>query len=293
MDEWERDDDYEYGYDYLYEKEKPANAAEDADELDDDAWWDNESDEAEKKRLAGAKEADIEESAYWQDDEASDDTGAALSVEAVLKDTPIFSETEPQTEAERERHRLKRELKAEALTRFEEAARTAADFKQVTAIWDKLDATRERRERYNEVLREEGTLEYGRSGEGLIFPQWMMDATYRQLSRGNFLDYLADGPYEMHDLTGKVYLRKIVEGMKEDHKEIFFFLFLRQYSPRRLAAIRGQTDRNIRKVRNVILRKVRRKVYHELKRLNKYGYAMSDIERDFYNRYEEKGDKAK
>ena len=86
----------------------------------------------------------------------------------------------------------------------------------------------------------------------------MMDTTYRQLSRGNFLDYLADCPYEMHDLTGKAYLRKIVEGMKEEHKEIFFFLYLRQYSPRRLAAIRGQTDRNVRKVRDVILRKVRR-----------------------------------
>ena len=97
----------------------------------------------------------------------------------------------------------------------------------------------------------------------------------------------------MHDLTGKAYLRKIVEGMKEDHKEIFFFLFLRQYSPRRLAAIRGQTDRNIRKIRDVILRKVRRKVYHELKRLGKYGYAMSDIERVFYDRYEETEGKAK
>ena len=121
---------------------------------------------------------------------------------------------------------------------------------KVVATWDKLDQNRERWERYNEVLREERTPEYGQAGAGLIFPQWMMDATYRQLSRGNFLDYLADCLYEMHDLTGKAYLRKIVEGMKEDHKEIFFFLFLRQYSPQRLAALRGQTDRNIRKVRD-------------------------------------------
>ena len=107
------------------------------------------------------------------------------------------------------------------------------------------------------------------------------------------MDYLFDCPYEMHDLTSKAYLRKIVEGMKEDHKEIFFFLFLRQYSPQRLAAVRGQTDRNIRKVRDVLLRKVRKKVYTELKRLTKQGYTMSSMERDFYHRYEETEGKAK
>ena len=78
-----------------------------------------------------------------------------------------------------------------------------------------------------------------------------------------------------------------MEVMKEDHKEIFFFLYLRQYSPQRFAAFRGQTGRNIRKVRDVLLRKVRKKVYHELTRLSGHGYVMNDTERDFYRRYEE------
>ena len=127
----------------------------------------------------------------------------------------------------------------------------------------------------------------------MIFPKWMMDMTYRQLSRGSFLDYLADCPYEMHELTGKAYLRKIIAGMKEEHKEIFFFLYLRQYSPQRLAALRGQTDRNIRKVRDVALRKVRKKVYNELKRLSNSGYTLNDTERAFYDRYEETEGKVK
>lgn len=107
------------------------------------------------------------------------------------------------------------------------------------------------------------------------------------------MDYLFDCPYEMHNLTGRAYLRKIVEEMKEDHKEIFFFLYPRQYSPQQLAALRGQTDRNIRKVRDVLLRKIRSKVYNELKRLNKHGYTMSGMEYDFYCRYEETEGKAK
>ena len=273
------DDDYEYGYDHLYEEEKPADVEEDAEGLADD-------DEQ------GEAELEIDQDDYGDDE--PDDTGGmegVLVTERIMWEVnnkppdPDISEGTPGM--------LVRETKAEALRRCEEAAQTLDDFNDVVALWDKLDQTRERRERYNEVLREEGTLEYGRDSDGLIFPQWMMDATYRQLSRGSFLDYLFDCPYEMHDLTSKAYLRKIVEGMKEDHKEIFFFLYLRQYSPQRLAAIRGQTDRNIRKVRDVLLRKVRKKVYNELKRLTKHGYTMSDMERDFYHRYEEKEGKAK
>ena len=263
MGKWTYDNDYEYGFDHLYEEEKPTDAAEDADGLDDG-------------------------------DDEPDDTGymeSVLAMERIMREVnvkPLDLDIQEDTHG-----MLKREAKAEALRRYEESAQTQDDFLKIVATWDKLDQNRERRERYNEVLREERTLEYGQAGAGLIFPQWMMDATYRQISRGNFLDYLADCPYEMHGLTSKVYLRKIVEGMKEDHKEIFFFLFLRQYSPQRLAALRGQTDRNIRKVRDVLLRKVRKKVYHELTRLSGHGYVMNDTERDFYRRYEETEDRAK
>lgn len=266
MDESEREYDYEYGYDHLYEEES-AGAVEDAGDLD------------------GGDD-------YGDDD--SDDSGGienVLAMERIMQEVnvkPLDLDIPEDTHG-----MLKREAKAEALRRYEEAAQSPAEFLEVVATWDKLDQTRERRERYNEVLREEGTLEYGRDHDGLVFPRWMMDATYRQLSRGSFLDYLFDCPCEMHNLTSKAYLRKIIEGMREDHKEIFFFLYLRQYSPQRLAAIRGQTDRNIRKVRDVLLRKMRRKVYHELKRLSKCGYVMSDMERNFYQRYEETEGEAK
>ena len=46
--------------------------------------------------------------------------------------------------------RLKRELRAEALRRLEDAARTAEDFAVVVEEWNKLDRNRERRERDHE-----------------------------------------------------------------------------------------------------------------------------------------------
>ena len=286
MDELKRIGDYEYGYDHLYEQKKPADTVEDAEGMED------------IEGLADGEEQDETEFEIDQDDYGDDepydtsDMESVLAVERIMREINV-KPLDLDIPTEDTHGMLKRDMKAESLRRFEEAARSLKDFNDVISTWDKLDQNRERRERYNEVLREERTIEYGRRGDGLIFPQWMMDATYRQLSRGSFFDYLFDCPYEMHDLTGKAYLRKIVDGMKEDHKEIFFFLYLRQYSPQRLAVVRGQTDRNIRKVRDVILRKVRKKVYNELKRLNKYGYAMSDTERDFYQRYEETEGRAK
>lgn len=285
MGESERDDDYEYGYDYLYE-EKPADADGDADGPDEE---ESEGDEIEERLEY--------DDPYDDPDGSDDDTDPSEQAEGLLTRERITQEFHAKpldlSPPEDIHFKLKRDAKAEALRRYEEAAQSPAEFMAVVATWDKLDQNRERRERYNEVLREEGTLEYGMNGQGLIFPRWMMDPTYRQLSRGYFLDYLSDCPYEMHDLTGKPYLRKIVEGMKEDHKEILFFLYLRQYSPQRLAAVRGQTDRNIRKVRDTVLRKVRKKVFNELKRLNKHGYTMNDIEREFYHRYEETEGNAK
>ena len=69
-----------------------------------------------------------------------------------------------------------------------------------------------------------------------------------------------------------------------------YFLFLRLYSPQQLAEFRGQTDRNIRKVRDTMLRKIRKKVYQELTRLKKQEYSLTLREQAFFNDYEEAGE---
>lgn len=78
--------------------------------------------------------------------------------------------------------------------------------------------------------------------------------------------------------------------MKEEHKEVLFFLYLRLYSPQRLAAVRGQTDRNIRKVRDVALRKMRKQIYREMDQLKKKGFPyFTKREREFLEAFDEKG----
>ena len=103
-------------------------------------------------------------------------TGVALEREAAL-DLEIErdeqrSRAKPEPPAKK---KLKRELEQEALARLESAARTVSDFENVIAWWDRLDANRERRERYHEVSRsgDDLPIDYGASEDGLRFPDTM------------------------------------------------------------------------------------------------------------------------
>lgn len=278
------DDDYEYGYEHLYEKDKkrPAEAETDTD-------TDTEAD-------ADTHEPDIETFDWQDDDDDEPDESGADAITRYLASEQIMLEInslpdeppEPINEAERERGIVQRGLTDEALTRIEEAARTEDEFNDVIKEWDRIDRNRERRERRHEMRRGDVPLEYGVRdiAEATIFPRWRGDLTERQLSRGNYLDYLFDCPYEMHDLTSKAYLRKIIMELKVEHKEILFFLYLRQFSSQHLADLREQTERNIRKVRDTVLRKVRKKTYLALKRLQGRGYHMTEQEQVFLQEYE-------
>ena len=190
--------------------------------------------------------------------------------------------------------RLIRELKDEALERIESAARSYRDYEQVVHFWDKKDASAARTQRNHEVLCGDTPVEsnshiYEKSGIDLILPEWMTDPTWSQLRRGSFLDYLFDCPYEMHDLTSKEYLRRPVMELKEEHKEILYFLYLRLYDAQCLAALRGQTDRNIRKVRDVALRGMRRKVYANLQRRRDAGCSLALYEMIFLTEFSPEG----
>lgn len=217
---------------------------------------------------------------------ADDDLAQQLAAEQMLLDAIPLPVAAPQTATEVYRRQLKRELQAEALKRLELAARTDAEYIEVTTWWDRLDKNRERRERAYEVLRGDVPMEYQMSEEGTVFPRWMNSPTYRQISRGNFLDYYANCLFEMHDLTAKDYIREIVMNLKLPHKEILYFLGIRLYSAKKLAALRGQTDRNIRKVRDVVRRRIQKKLYAALLAQQKRGASLTLQEKEFMALYE-------
>ena len=282
-------DDYEYGYGYDYlldeEAKKPTDTADDADGQEDEgAWWEDEPEEKVLARIRDSyrKDSDQDNRSEKPDDEALDISLENLLLDGVALELKLKPEEEEKLEESEGRKLLKRELRQEALKRYEEAARTVQDFKNVHATWDKLDANRERKERYHELLRGDVPLDYQVDYAAASFvPRWRNDPTERQMLRGDFLDYFFDCPYEMHNLTTKEYLRQIIMGMSRNHKEIFYFLFLRLYSPQYVALMRGQTDRNIRKVRDTVIRKIHKKMFKQLTKMQDHGYVPGARESTF------------
>ena len=178
-----------------------------------------------------------------------------------------------------------------SVERLEDSARTEKEFLRVCREWDRLDANRRRRERYHEILQDiltpAGSELYG----GRIFPSSLDAPEQKLILQGMFLDILYDCPYEMHQLTGDAFLSKIVENLSADQKEVLYFLSLQLYSTARLALVREQSDRNIRKVRDTYTRKLQRQLYGHLCR--KKEEALTNREREFLSKYtealEEKG----
>ena len=87
----------------------------------------------------------------------------------------------------------------------------------------------------------------------------------------------------IHELTTDKTISKSLNKLKEPHRELFYFLAIRHYSTNRLAEMEGVSDRNIRKVRATVMKKLRIPLYEHLKKSK----TLTAREREFLKRYEE------
>lgn len=183
------------------------------------------------------------------------------------------------------RKRIAHSVREEALRRLELSARTVSEFQVLVDCYDREEQSRMRRERRYEALRGNVPLESGAIPEGHLFPRSLSQPNFRQICRGEFDDYLCTCLFEMHDLTDRAHLREIVMNLKLDHKEILFFLGIRLYPTQKLATLRGQTERNIRKVRDTVRKRIHRKLYTALMELQNNGDELIHLEQDFLRTY--------
>ena len=275
MEPWE--DELLWDDDFSDEEEDAEEQIEETDlEMDADGFadWEDSSDTApvdETLEEALAEERTLELESELEQDEHP------RNYAAELEDEDEEDEAAPKSDK-----RLKREALAEALKRTEESARTAADFQKVIAEWNRIDRNRERRERDHENLRGDVPLEFQAVPEPRIAPLWMNAPDYRQLCSGFFLDILFDCPYEMHELMSNKFISNMIRNLSEEHKEVLFYLSLRLYSTTRLAALRGQSDRNIRKLRTTIRKKLQGSFYQHLLEKQEAGGSMTLREREFF-----------
>ena len=257
---YEHDGFYEEDTDYEDEYETDDSDYIVDDEEDENALWDDEEEAAddlpEKKRRkrknqvvladndTDTEETELSEQAMWQ---IAKEEQLIEELEADAEEHPFEDGTD---EEEPERKKLKRELRTEALARLEDSARTQREFENVIAWWDRLDANRERRERYHELSRsgDDVPLDYGASANELFFPDMLNDVLEKQLRKGDFIDAIFYCPYDIHELVTEEYLSKILWELNEEHKELLFLYAVRLFGSTRIAKIRNQSDRNIRKV---------------------------------------------
>lgn len=193
--------------------------------------------------------------------------------------------TEETSSAPTSRKKLWRDTQKEALARLEDSARTEDDFRNVQSWWDRLDANADRRYRYHVIGRSDVPLEWGAAPEQVIVPEPIRHVFWKQVLKGDFLDTVFDCPFEMHELIEDTDIADAVFELKDIHKEVLYYSAIRQYSNQRIAHIRSQTDRNILKVKNTILKKLRMKLYVALCERQEMKLPLSRREKEFLEKY--------
>lgn len=198
------------------------------------------------------------------------------------KENGTVTSTIPETST---RKKLKRELEREALSRLEDAARTEEDFQNVVTWWNRLDANRERKERYHEIGRSDVPLEWGMSPDEIVIPAPIQHVYQKQIQKGDFLDAVFNCPFEMHELVTDEDISRAIFTLKDVQKELLYQLAIRGYSCQMIAAFRKQTDRNIRKIRDTMLRKLRKSFIQVLHQRIDNQISLTKKEQLFYDSY--------
>lgn len=101
----------------------------------------------------------------------------------------------------------------------------------------------------------------------------------------NRLDAIYDCPFEMHELVTDENISKAIFALKDVQKELLYQLTIKGYSCQLIAAFREQTDRNIRKIRDTMLKKIRKSFMQALQSRVDNLISLTKQEQIFYDNY--------
>ena len=235
------DEDTEYEDEYEYEADDSDYIVDDEDEEDENALWD-----------------DAEEDTA-DDDDTEDPPEKKRKKKEIFADSDADAEDAEAEEYEKTRRRLAKEQRIIDEIEADAAENPIED--------DSDDAGDEQPERKSE--------------DALCFPDTLNDVLTRQERKGDFIDTIFYCPYNIHELVTDADMSVILRELNEDHKFLLFLSALRQYSSVKIAAIREQSDRNIRKVRNTMLKKIRKKLLAALTEKVQAQQPLTLLEKEF------------
>jgi len=179
--------------------------------------------------------------------------------------------TEQVTHESEGQRRLRRELRAEGLSRMERAARTQMEYELVIEAWDLIDQNREKKdENYLVSLTnykmDTDTGDFTEIDEIIctdtVFPIPYSDTLktryWRQIISGDFHDYLHDCAYKMHLSTSRKNLSESINQLTANQKEVLYMIAFEGKKAKQIALYRNQTVRNIHKVYNSAIESIHR-----------------------------------
>ena len=184
-----------------------------------------------------------------------------------------------------QKEKLRREMERESLARLERLAETKEDFEEVVRQWDRLEENSNRRFRYHEAVRGNVPLEYGMAENSPVIPAFMNNRYWKAIRQGNYLELIFDCPHEISEVTSDKYISDMLRELKDDYKELLYYLAIRGYSTAQMSEILDQTGRNIRKKYQRLLSRIQGKLYDHLLLKRKRRWFLTARETVFLRNY--------
>ena len=123
------------------------------------------------------------------------------------------------------------------------------------------------------------------SSDEFVIPAPIRHVFWKQIMKGDFLDAIYDCPFEMHELVTDEDISKAIFTLKDVQKELFYQLTILGYSCQTIAMLREQTDRNIRNIRDTMLKKLRKSFMQALQSRVDNHISLTKAEQIFYDTY--------
>jgi hypothetical protein len=221
---------------------------------------------------------------YYSEEKLLERQRRRKAIEAWIAEAKSIREADPKKKM------LMREAKRASLKRIEDAARTVADFEDIILLWDDLEIVEKWRIEKHEVRSLSNMMDYELPENDRVIPVPFGFVWWRNLLNGNFIDVVFDCPHEIHELTTSRPVFDLTKELDENHKEVLYYLAIRQWTPQRTADFRGQTDRNIRKVYSNMIDDIRQQMYQRLYPRYRDGKPLTPEQREFCKIYWEQID---
>ena len=161
---------------------------------------------------------------------------------------------------------LKHNLKREGLIRMEEAARTEDEFKRVVKRWDEI---------YKERLKKEAKKEALLSSD--MFDWSEFDNESRMRDEDDIFIWMFCCVCQMHELIEHPDIYHLLKKATDKQKAVFFPRIIKNCSTQQISQCHGMTDRNVRKLIDLMIDNIRHGLYESLTERHKNNTASATL----------------